>query len=226
MAHLAYCRCAISFFERTAMNSIKKKAFWAFVIALALCALCAIGLCSCGGSALKTTSDSSSTSASSQTQTAQSDETTNKDAATSEKGESKSAQATNASGSQESASSSGTPSGSSAAPAPEPEPEPEPEPAPTFGVSISVDASAAGQGYFISTYVTLWEGATVYDALCATGLAFGGDSNYVRSINGLSEFDHGKGSGWMYSVNGTTPMTPCGSYVLSNGDSVYWYYVV
>mgnify|MGYP002229842798 CR=1 FL=1 len=29
----------------------------------------------------------------------------------------------------------------------------------------------------------------------------------------------------MYSVNGTTPMTACSNYVLSNGDNVVWYYV-
>lgn len=186
---------------------------------LALCALCTVGLCSCEG-LFKTTSG---TSGASQTATEQKAESSDSSAAAGKQGTSESAQASDSPGS---AASTEAPSQQSpSAPDPEPEPEPESEPEP-FGVSITVDASAAGMGCFTSTYVYLWDGATVYDALCATGLAFGGDSNYVRSINGLSEFDHGKSSGWMYSVNGTTPMTPCGSYVLSNGDNVYWYYVV
>ena len=37
--------------------------------------------------------------------------------------------------------------------------------------------------------------------------------------------NYGSGSGWCYSVNGTTPMTACSNYVLSNGDNVVWYYV-
>ena len=48
---------------------------------------------------------------------------------------------------------------------------------------------------------------------------------YVRAIGGLAEKEHGGHSGWMYSVNGAVPMTACSNYVLSNGDSVSWYYV-
>lgn len=92
-------------------------------------------------------------------------------------------------------------------------------------VSITVDGSMGGRGIFVSTTVSLWEGATVYDALCACGVAFSGNSGYIRSINGLAEFDAGPGSGWLYSVNGVTPSVSCGSYALSNGDSVYWRYV-
>lgn len=107
---------------------------------------------------------------------------------------------------------------------PEPEPEPEPEYA-TVSIHVLVDARNADRGYFADMTVELSEGATVFDALVATGLPIGGSSEYVRSINGLSEYDYGKTSGWMYSVNDYTPMMSCGSYVLSDGDRVRWYYV-
>lgn len=76
---------------------------------------------------------------------------------------------------------------------------------------------------------TFNEGATVYDALCALGLSVNAQGSsygtYVSAIGGLTEKQHGGTSGWMYSVNGTTPMTACSNYVLSNGDNVVWYYV-
>ena len=76
---------------------------------------------------------------------------------------------------------------------------------------------------------TFNEGATVYDALCALGLSVNthGSSygTYVSAIGGLAEKQYGGTSGWMYSVNGTTPMTACSNYVLSNDDNVVWYYV-
>ena len=79
-------------------------------------------------------------------------------------------------------------------------------------------------GYMYSG--TLYSSAevSVYDLLCMTGLSLEGDSRYISSINGLSEFDHGKMSGWLYNVNGTTPMISCGDYYPSPGDSIYWWY--
>lgn len=110
-------------------------------------------------------------------------------------------------------------------------PKPAPAPAPTrLSVSVYIDSSkAASAGYsscMASTSVSLAEGSTVYDALCATGVAVSGGSSYVTAINGLAEKQLTPGSGWMYSVNGVTPMIPAGGYVLSDGDSVRWYYVV
>ncbi len=95
-------------------------------------------------------------------------------------------------------------------------------------MAISVDASAVGAGSSSAT-VQLAEGATVYDALKATGVAMNAQNTqygiYVSSIGGLAEKEHGSSSGWMYSVNGVTPMTACSNYKLSNGDKVVWYYV-
>lgn len=94
-------------------------------------------------------------------------------------------------------------------------------------VSITVDGSSAGAGSSSAT-LELSEGATVYDALAASGVDFNAKSTvyglYVNSIAGLAEKDHGSMSGWMYSVNGATAGVACSSYVLSDGDSIYWWY--
>lgn len=56
-----------------------------------------------------------------------------------------------------------------------------------------------------------------------------GDDNYgdhyIIGIGGLYAKQHGAGSGWMYSVNGVTPMKAAINYNLKDGDSVKWYYV-
>ena len=96
-------------------------------------------------------------------------------------------------------------------------------------VTVSVTSSAVGNPVSSGGTFTFNEGATVYDALCALGLSVNAHGSsygtYVAAIGGLAEKQYGGTSGWMYSVNGTTPMTACSNYVLSNGDNVVWYYV-
>lgn len=96
-------------------------------------------------------------------------------------------------------------------------------------VTVSVTSSAVGNPVSSGGTFTFNEGVTVYDALCALGLSVNAHGSsygtYVSAIGGLAEKQHGGTSGWMYSVNGTTPMTACSNYVLSNGDNVVWYYV-
>lgn len=96
-------------------------------------------------------------------------------------------------------------------------------------VTVSVTSSAVGNPVSSSGTFTFNEGATAYDALCALGLSVNAHGSsygtYVAAIGGLAEKEHGGTSGWMYSVNGVTPNTACSNYVLSNGDSVVWYYV-
>lgn len=96
-------------------------------------------------------------------------------------------------------------------------------------VSVSVTSSAVGNPVSSGGTFTFNEGVTVYDALCALGLSVNAHGSsygtYVSAIGGLAEKQYGGTSGWMYSVNGTTPMTACSNYVLSNGDNVVWYYV-
>lgn len=98
-----------------------------------------------------------------------------------------------------------------------------------IAVSVSVTSSAVGNPVSSGGTFTFNKGATVYDALCALGLSVNAHGSsygtYVSAIGGLAEKQYGGTSGWMYSVNGTTPMTACSNYVLSNGDNVVWYYV-
>ncbi len=72
---------------------------------------------------------------------------------------------------------------------------------------------------------TIKDGDTVLDVLKRTGVSIdveGGD--YVAGIDGLYEFDCGKNSGWMYSVNGSFPNVSARDYKLKNGDRIRWSY--
>lgn len=112
----------------------------------------------------------------------------------------------------------------------------------TMSVTVSADFSAAiGYGYDTADdimlqeqTVMLHEGATAFDALIEaakpaqlridyTGSAFG---EYVTGIGGLSEFDCGSESGWLYTVNGEYPSVSSGAYTLSEGDRVEFVYTV
>lgn len=97
-------------------------------------------------------------------------------------------------------------------------------------VSIVVDGSAAeGYGVMASKTLSLPVGATVYDALCASGVSANTSSTqfgvYVAAIGGLAEKQYGSSSGWKYCVNGSYPTTSCSKYALAEGDSVRWVYV-
>lgn len=100
---------------------------------------------------------------------------------------------------------------------------PTPPPAPTWTISVTVDACEYG-GVFAGGTFTFYYQPTAFDALTATGVTYTGSGNYVSSINGLAEFDHGFMSGWLYAVNGWEPSVGCGSYYLNDGDYVYWHY--
>lgn len=99
----------------------------------------------------------------------------------------------------------------------------------TITVSVSVSSSAVGGPVSASGTYTFAKGATAYDALCALGLSVNATNSafgvYVAAIGGLAEKEHGDGSGWNYAVNGSTPGMSAGNYVLSDGDSVSWFYI-
>ena len=75
---------------------------------------------------------------------------------------------------------------------------------------------------------------TVWDVLQRVakkhGITFTADSNnsygtvYIRAVNGLGEFDNGKNSGWMYTVNGTHPEVGVSAKYLKNGDNIVLHY--
>lgn len=99
----------------------------------------------------------------------------------------------------------------------------------TISVNVTVDSSSAGGSVSANTTVALAPSSTAYDALCATGLSVNSRNSafgvYVAGIGGLSEFDHGGGSGWKYKVNGTFPNHSASVHELHDGDSVVWVYV-
>lgn len=82
------------------------------------------------------------------------------------------------------------------------------------------------------TEVTVREGDTVFDLLCKVRDDYGiqmeytgtGGKEYIEGIGNLYEFDGGRWSGWMYSVNGEYPNRGCGQYLLQAGDIVRWDY--
>lgn len=112
---------------------------------------------------------------------------------------------------------------------PEPAAEPSSSTAPaSIAVSVSISSSAVGNPVSGGATVSFSPGATAYDALMACGLSVNATSSqfgaYVSAIGGLAEKEHGATSGWLYSVNGTTPGVSCSSYVLQDGDDVQWFY--
>ena len=58
-------------------------------------------------------------------------------------------------------------------------------------------------------------------------VAFTGSKStaYVTSIGGLASGQHGDMSGWIYTLNGESIMTPCGKCILNPGDKVEWKYI-
>ena len=76
------------------------------------------------------------------------------------------------------------------------------------------------------------EDETAFDLLCRVRDEYGihmeysgtGGNEYIQGINNLYEFDGGRWSGWMYSVNGEYPNYGCGKYKLKDGDVVAWNY--
>ena len=89
-------------------------------------------------------------------------------------------------------------------------------------------------GYIIKNYTYKAKaGYTAYDALksacnsndiklTAQKTSYG---VYISGINNLDEFDCGKQSGWMYSVNGIMPNTTCGNVTVDDGVSIVFTYV-
>lgn len=89
-----------------------------------------------------------------------------------------------------------------------------------------------------TTDYQLEAGSTVYDLFVAAmddaNLDYkGAESNYVTTIQApdvfggywLGEFDNGKNSGWMYTVNGKHPDYGLKEWELEDEDEVIWHYV-
>ncbi|MDR1495573.1 MAG: DUF4430 domain-containing protein [Clostridiales Family XIII bacterium] len=108
----------------------------------------------------------------------------------------------------------------------------------TITVSIAVDCltlfdgdpalaeQVSSDGVMLSQKdVTVKVGASVYDVLKASGVAFVGKA-YISSIRGLSEGDGGSKSGWLYNVNGVYPSIGVTKHTVESGDSVQFRYTL
>lgn len=85
------------------------------------------------------------------------------------------------------------------------------------GLGGKVLYSKTGQSYYV--------GITARDVLDSIPLSVEGSRAYVTAIDGLSEFEYGADSGWLYTVNGgVAGTTPANTKRLSIGDEVLWYY--
>lgn len=97
-------------------------------------------------------------------------------------------------------------------------------------VKVVVDSSAADGSVSFDGAVEVPEGATVLDALKATGLELDvQDSEYgafVNAINGLGTGDFGDASGWGYDLNGEMVMESADVATVSANDTLTWTYLV
>lgn len=95
--------------------------------------------------------------------------------------------------------------------------------------SVRLIVKGASGGTILSENVKLQTGDSALSILLNQGsltavVTGKAGSRYVRSINGLSEFDFGAASGWMYLVDGAAPSVSADSYKLSIGQTVEWLY--
>lgn len=99
-----------------------------------------------------------------------------------------------------------------------------------IGALIATGRASSNGHLYGPASLTLPVGASVYDALMATGLSVGSQSTsmgvYISSIQGLGAFDGGPQSGWIYLVNGSVPNVGASSYTLHGGDTILWRYTI
>ena len=131
---------------------------------------------------------------------------------------------------------------------PQPTPEPTPEPTPddsTDMVSIKIkvmihDDDECDNSYtyknnsgnytaLLNQTIIAESGASVFDALVEALTLNGidyveGSDGYIVSIDGVSEFDHGNKSGWMFTVDGEYINTGSSSTLLTEDATVVWFY--
>ena len=74
--------------------------------------------------------------------------------------------------------------------------------------------------------VTVPTGASVRQALDATGVRLNARGAYIAGIGGLSEGDLGSQSGWMFSVNGAFSSQSASAHRLNAGDIIAWRYTI
>lgn len=101
-------------------------------------------------------------------------------------------------------------------------------------LSVENVSDKIGQkGILISSDISVDKSSTAFDVLekiCVReniSFTYSGDRKtaYITSIGGIEEKEYNKYSGWKYKINGEHPSVSCGSYQLSEGDEIVFYYV-
>lgn len=81
-----------------------------------------------------------------------------------------------------------------------------------------------------STQISFTKGETVYSILqriCQEkGIPIVANQGYINSIHNIGEFDAGKTSGWLYTVNGEIPSVGSSGYRVKENDVIAWRYTV
>lgn len=88
-------------------------------------------------------------------------------------------------------------------------------------------------GIILDTQVVVPENSSVFQILNTVleqnNIAFEyqgtADKPYVTSINDLAQFQCGKNSGWIYTVNDTFYNVGSSGYIAKNGDNILWEYI-
>ena len=93
-------------------------------------------------------------------------------------------------------------------------------------VQLVVDGTQADKGVIADAMLALMPGATVYDALLASGLDIEVDQSsgsvFVTGIGGLGPDAGDENSAWLFEVNGEMAEVGADQYVLKNGDVITW----
>ncbi len=94
-------------------------------------------------------------------------------------------------------------------------------------ISVTVNAVAEAEGFeAIQAPAQVPEGATVFDALVASGIEYSAsDSEYGKFVESLGGLAGTSSTAWVFTVNGEQVMEGCDSCVLSDGDVVEWSYI-
>lgn len=99
---------------------------------------------------------------------------------------------------------------------------------PTDGSLIHTNKKGTLITWIPKTKITVKRGSLVIDAikkaLDLNGIPYTTEDNYISGINGLSEFDNGSLSGWMYMLNGKYPTKGVNEQTLSAGDNIVFHY--
>lgn len=99
--------------------------------------------------------------------------------------------------------------------------------APQANMSVTVFVEAETEGFEAQEVtVDVAEGATVYDALAASGIDIvASDSDYGMYVDSIAGLAGDSSHAWVFTVNGQQVMEACDACVLADGDTVEWSYI-